>query len=196
MNPVHWMEASWQRSSGLRTTICWIGSEVPCLCRKGMKLFPHNFNFGFVLECVLTTQVPNLQVVRHPLAKLDTMPLRKTVPYFIKVFLIFFSVMVSLFSCVCLRTGLLHGETKVWKPYVILETLKDSKINWNDIAPWRVLGCVHLLGNVQLVHPACHVPELTTWILSSRTCNNSQRGATKIQLLKASKDGIMHCSNA
>ena len=113
MNPVHWMEASWQRSSGLRTTICWIGSEAPCLCKKGMKMCQdcksvsgHWFRYAascflitstlaLYLEFVLTTQVPNLQVVRHPLAKLDTMPLRKTVPYFIKVFLIFFSVMVS-----------------------------------------------------------------------------------------------------
>lgn len=173
-NPVHWMVASWQRSSGLRTTICWTGSEAPCLWKGGTvrqdcesvlglssrcenRLFPPNFNFGFVLACVLTTQVPSLQVVRRPLAKLDTMPLRKIADRSW-----FSSVLLSHYShAFCLRAGFaLSMETKVWKPYVILETLQDSKINWNDIAPWRVFSLCTQPGTCQNWQHGYLVPEL------------------------------------
>lgn len=32
---------------------------------------------------------------------------------------------------------------EVWKPYVILETLKDPSIPWNDIVPWKT-HCAHI----------------------------------------------------
>lgn len=74
----------------------------------------------------------------------------------------------------CLRSGFaaLSLETKVWKPYVILETLKDSKINWNDIAPWRVFSSSTQLGSSR------------TWIIPTEgqpkfSCSHSEFSSSR-----------------